>query len=107
MEDSGINISKIARRLNRNKSTISRELRRNGLVPDNKTTRVNKPRLDARHFRNSDLGDKIKLAKWRYDLRVKRFNKHNKYRYSAKRAETISKARKDWRLRRRYDCGQR
>ena len=94
-----INISEIARNLGRHKSTISRELRRNGLVPDNKTTRVNKPRLDARHYKNSDLGDKIKLAKWRYDLRVKRFNKHNKYRYSAKKAESISKNRKSTAMR--------
>ena len=89
-----INISEIARNLGRDKSTVSRELRRNGLVPDNKTARVNKPRLDARHYRNSDLGDKIKLAKWRYDKRVKRFLKHSKYRYNATRAEYTSKNRK-------------
>ena len=89
-----INISEIARALGRNKSTISRELKRNGLVPDNKTTRVNKPRLDARHYKGTELAQRIVLSKWRYDKRVKRFLKHSKYRYSAAKAESISKNRK-------------
>ena len=89
-----INISEIARNLGRNKSTVSRELKRNGLIPDNKTVRVNKPRLDARHYKGTEFAQKIVLSKWRYNLRVKRFNKHSKYRYSAIKAETISKRRK-------------
>ena len=89
-----INISEIARRLNRDKSTISRELRRNGLAPDNKTTRVNKPRLDARHFKGTELSQKIALAKWEYDKRLKRFRKHSKYRYGAVKANRLSACRK-------------
>ena len=89
-----INISKIARSLGRHKNTISRELRRNGLVPDNKTTRVNKPRLDARHYKGTELAQRIVLSKWEYDKRLKRFLKHSKYRYSATTAETNYKRRK-------------
>ena len=89
-----INISEIARNLGRSKSTISRELRRNGLPPDNKTIRVNKPRLDARHYKGTDLAQKIVISKWNYDKRVKRFLKHSKYRYGAVRAEAARKSRK-------------
>ena len=89
-----INISEIARLLGRDKSTISRELRRNGLAPDNKTTRVNKPRLDARHYKGTGLAQQIVLSKWEYDKRVKRFLKHSKYRYGAVKAETTCMHRK-------------
>jgi IS30 family transposase len=89
-----INISEIARSLNRNKSTISRELRRNGLAPDNKTTRVNRPRLDARHYKGTELSQRIVISKWEYEKRLKRFRKHSKYRYGAMRAEVLKSNRK-------------
>ena len=47
-------IRSIAKKLNRNASTIAREIKRNGIKT--KTTRINKPRelyLDSRHYRGS------------------------------------------------------
>lgn len=89
-----INISEIARSLGRHRSTILRELNRNGIPPDNERARVNKPSADARHYKGTSRGQEIVLSKYRYDLRKKRFLKHSKYRYGATKAEWLSRRRK-------------
>ena len=89
-----ISISQIAKDLGRNRSTVYRELCRNGIKPDNKTTRVNKPSPDGRHFRGTERSQAIVESKHRYDLRTKRFLKHSKYRYTADTAQRLQKNRK-------------
>lgn len=76
----------IAKAINRCKETVWRELMRNGTLPDNKTSRVNKPRADARHYRGTEQADKIKQAKIRYEIRQKGFLIHSKLRYNANTA---------------------
>lgn len=90
---SGDSMREIAKSINRNPSTISRELRRNGLAPDCKTTRVNKPREDGRHSRGRN-NDKLQQRKLRYRQRYYFFKQHSVYRYKAKRADWQSYQRK-------------
>ena len=94
LKNGNTNISSIARKINRHKSTVSRELHRNGKVPDNKTTRINRPRQDARHYRDSERSERIKAAKQRYLIRAKSFNWHATYRYCARKADYVCGVRK-------------
>ena len=55
----GEDYKEIAKSIDRSPSTIWRELRRNGRLPKNKTTRVNKPRADGRNFRSSIQGESV------------------------------------------------
>ena len=57
----------IAKKLNRNASTIAREINRNSIKT--KTTRVNKPKelyLDSRHYRGQPQVDIIRIKRDRY-----------------------------------------
>ena len=57
-------IRSIAKKLNRNASTITREIKRNGIKA--RTTRVNKPKelyLDSRHYRGQPKVDIIRIIR--------------------------------------------
>ena len=73
----------IASAIHRPSCTVWRELHRNGALPDVQTTRVNKPRTDARHCKNSEEAEVIKANKRRYEKRLKTFLVHSKLRYNA------------------------
>lgn len=73
----------IASAIHRPSCTVWRELHRNGTLPDVQTTRVNKPRTDARHCKNSEEAEVIKANKRRYEKRLKTFLVHSKLRYNA------------------------
>ena len=94
----GEDYKEIARSIDRDPSTIWRELHRNGRLPRNKTTRVNKPRMDGRNFRSSLQGEAIKLTKERYWKRRSEFIHASKLVYNARKADL--KARK--RIKRQY-----
>ena len=69
-------IRSIAQKLDRNPSTIAREIKRNGIKT--KTTRINKPRelyLDSRHYRGGKEVAIIQARKKQYYKRLKDFNK--------------------------------
>ena len=83
----------IARAIGRSASTVWRELRRNGILPDAKTSRVNKPRADGRHYRGSIQGEKIQARKAAYMSRRSKFLVHSRIRYNANKAEQKSKNR--------------
>lgn len=89
----GYTIRQIARHLDRSPATISRELTRNGRLPTAKTTRINKPRADARHCKNSELAEAIKLRKRRYERRRKAFAWRCRRRYTVVAAETLASSR--------------
>ena len=68
-------IRSIAKKLNRNASTITREIKRNGIKA--KTTRVNKPKelyLDGRYYRGQPQVDIIRIKRDRYYRRLKELN---------------------------------
>lgn len=90
--NNGESLKQIADSLGRNKSTIWRELHRNGKPPHAKTSRVNKPTKDARHLRGSIKAEPIKLAKERYQKRKTHFDVASKLSYNARTADR--KARK-------------
>ena len=96
-------IRKIAISINRNPSTISRELYRNGRKPDVKTTRVNRPRADGRHSRGGD-NEKLKDAKYRAWIRELHFRQHSKIRYNAKWANSKARKRKISAMRESHPC---
>lgn len=82
--ENGESIRCIARSINRNPSSVSREIIRNG---EHRKSRVNIPHelyLDSRHFRGTDKVDKIRSRKKSYRKRLHEFNKS---RYKAKDAE--------------------
>ena len=84
-------IRSIAKKLNRNASTITREIKRNGIKA--KTTRVNKPKelyLDGRHYRGSKEVAIIQTRKEQYYKRLKIFNKPK---YLAKMASVLMNKR--------------
>ena len=83
----GESYKQIAKTINRDPSTIWRELHRNGRLPMNKTSRVNKPRTDGRKLRGRTEAEKVKLAKERYQARKCHFAHVSKLLYDAKRAE--------------------
>lgn len=85
--------TRIARSLGRSRSTIWRELRRNGRLPYAKTKRVNKPTADARHFRGSIEAEPIKLAKERYQKRKESFRTASKLVYTARKADRKARRR--------------
>ena len=90
---SGHTIREIARHLGRSPATISRELIRNGRPPTAKTTRVNKPRADARHVRETEAAEAIKFRKRRYEERYSVFKRQCRRRYTVATAEALAKAR--------------
>ena len=84
-------IRSIAKKLNRNPSTITREIKRNGIKT--KTTRVNKPKelcLDGRHYRGQPQVDIIRIKRDRYYKRLKELNMP---RYTARLASKLSLGR--------------
>lgn len=83
----------IAKSIKRPRETVWRELRRNGTLPDTKTTRVNKPRADARNHRGSEVAERIKKRKQDYEKRRKTFLVHSKLRYNAQTATIRSQTR--------------
>ena len=92
----GLTQSEIANELKRNKSTIHRELKRNGIKSSNHRTRVNKPSIlnvDNRHFRGTIQVDINRKRKNSYRERLRAFEK-NKAHYSAKKAEQKCQYRK-------------
>ena len=85
----GLFQTEIAETLGRNKSTISREIRRNGIKNKNHRSRVNKPSClneDNRHYRGTMKVDINRRCKEDYRKRLHEFEK-NKAHYSAKKAE--------------------
>ena len=89
----GHTVREIARHLSRSPATISRELIRNGRLPTTKTTRVNKPRADARHARGTEAAEAIKLAKCRYEARRKVFEQQRRRHYTVAKAEQLARSR--------------
>lgn len=86
----------IAKELNRNPSTISREIRRNQKPNKNKTCRVNKTplcKLDGRNYRGTEFSNQIVQAKADYKLRCWYFEKR-KAKYIATNAERKARDRK-------------
>ena len=85
----GLTLPEIANELERHRSTIYRELRRNGIKSKNRRTRVNKPSslsMDNRHFRGTIQVDINRKRKEDYRKRLHEFEK-NKAHYSAEEAE--------------------
>jgi len=81
-------IRSIAQKLDRNPSTIAREIKRNGIKT--RTTRVNKPKelyLDSRHYRGQPKVDIIRTKRDRYYKRLKELNTP---RYTARLASKLS-----------------
>ena len=92
----GLHPSEIANELGRNRSTIYRELNRNGIKNKNLRTRVNKPKnlnVDNRHFRGTIQVDINRKRKEDYRKRLREFEK-NKAHYSAKKATQKARRRK-------------
>lgn len=89
----GYSIREIARHLKRNPATISRELRRNGRPATTKTTRVNKPRADARGYRGTARAELIKERKRRYEARYYRFRSQSRRHYTVTAAEQSARLR--------------
>ncbi len=92
----GLHPSEIANELGRNRSTIYRELNRNGIKNKNLRTRVNKPKnlnVDSRHFRGTIQVDINRKRKEDYRKRLREFEK-NKAHYSAKKATQKARRRK-------------
>ena len=86
----------IAAELRRDKGTISRELKRNGIKSKNRHSRVNKPSClseDNRHYRGTVQVDINRKRKEGYRKRLREFEK-NKAHYSAKKAELKCNSRK-------------
>lgn len=83
----------IAKSLNRHRSTIWRELHRNGKISHTKTTRVNRPRLDARNCKDSPMAEKIKASKRRYEKRLAYFKNANTLYYFAGKAHKLAFSR--------------
>lgn len=84
----GLTPPEIAIELRRHKSTIYRELERNGIESKNRRTRVNKPsslNVDNHHFRGTTQVDINRKRKEDYRRRLHEFKK-NKAHYSAKEA---------------------
>ena len=84
----GLTPPEIAMELGRHKSTIYRELERNGIKSKNRRTRVNKPsclNTDNRHFRGTAQVDINRKRKEDYRKRLCEFEK-NKAHYSAEKA---------------------
>ena len=90
---SGHTVREIAKHLGRSPATISRELERNGRPPTAKTTRVNKPRSDARHVRGRETAELIKCRKRRYEERYRVFKEQSRRHYTAAAAETLARTR--------------
>jgi transposase insI for insertion sequence element IS30B/C/D len=81
----------IAKKLDRNPSTIMREIKRNGIKA--RTTRINKPKelyLDSRHYRGGKEVAIIQTRKKQYYKRLKIFNKPK---YLAKMASVLMNKR--------------
>lgn len=92
----GLYPAEIARELRRSKSTISREIRRNGIKNKNHRSRVNRPSCldeDNRHYRGTLQVEVNRKRKENYRKRLHDFEK-NKAHYSAKKAEQKSNNRK-------------
>lgn len=90
------NISDIARQLGRDKSSVSREIKRNSKPATVGVTRVNKNKyvkMDGRNYRGQELADKIKSEKELY-YRRKDFVDNNQLKYTVSYADTIAKQRK-------------
>ena len=88
--------SEIAKELKRSKSTISREIERNGIKSKNRRSRVNKPSClneDSRHYRGTLQVDINRKRKEDYHKRLHEFER-NKAHYSAKKAEQKCNNRK-------------
>ena len=86
----------IAKELNRNPSTVSREIRRNQKPNKNKVCRVNKTplcKLDGRNYRGTEFSNQIVQAKADYKLRRWYFEKR-KAKYIASSAEYKTRNRK-------------
>lgn len=86
----------IANELKRDKSTISREIKRNGIKSRNRRGRVNKPSCfseDNRHYRGTIQVNINRKRKEDYRKRLREFEK-NKAHYSAKKAEQKCNHRK-------------
>lgn len=84
-------IRKIAKSINKSPSTVSREIKRNGVF---RKTRVNIPHelyLDSRNFRGTAKVDKIRLRKLSYSKRLITFNKHYKAKDASYKALTRTK----------------
>ena len=102
MRGLGFTITAIANELHRNKSTISREIKRNSTKDLNRRSRVNKPSCldkDNRHYRGTIQVDINRKRKEDYNKRLREFEK-NKAHYSAKKAEQKTIARKTKAMRR-------
>lgn len=92
----GLYQTEIAEALGRDKSTISREIRRNGIGNKNHRNRVNKPSClneDNRHYRGTVQVDINRKRKEDYRKRLYDFEK-NKAHYLAKKAEQKCRNRK-------------
>lgn len=92
----GLERSEIANELGRDRSTIYRELKRNGTKDKNRRTRVNKPsnfHVDNRHLRGTAQVDINRKRKEDYRKRLREFQK-NKAHYSATKAEQKAYERK-------------
>ena len=92
----GCSQTDIAKELRCNKSTISREIRRNGIKNKNIRSRVNKPSCldeDNRHYRGTLQVDINRKRKEDYRKRLREF-KNNKAHYSAEKAERKCNNRK-------------
>ena len=87
----GEGIVRIATSLSRYPSSVSRELKRNGITP--KTCRINRPKelsLDSRNYRGSSYVETIRTKKDSYRRRLKDFNKPK---YLAKEASERASGR--------------
>ena len=89
-------IREIARDLDRDPSTISREVNRNKKPNKNRTCRVNKSslcELDARHYRGSVMSSRIKEARESYQKRCQWYEKR-KAKYNSKITQQKASKRK-------------
>ena len=92
----GFHQVEIAEELKRDKGTISREIKRNGIKSKNRRKRVNRPSCldtDNRHYRGTVQVDINRKRKEDYRKRLREFEK-NKAHYSAKEAERKCNRRK-------------
>ena len=98
----GESVRSISLAINRNPSTIYRELNRNAKPSTNKTTRVNGSKYlsyDSRNYRGQAIVDTIWQSKLRYHQQVKLFERRSRH-YTAKIANGTSQARQSLAVRR-------
>lgn len=97
----GESIRSISLAINRNPSTVYRELNRNTKPNTNRTTRVNGSKYlsyDSRNYRGQAIVDTIRQSKLRYHQRVKLFERRSRH-YTAKMANRTSQTRQSLAMR--------